>query len=129
MYNATGEYVPLRDEQWLGDPSAGDFDQGVGTSTSQLQNPNVNLAATSAGATAVGPKGLGLYTWLFALGLLVAVKLVSEKAGKAEEFRTVRVGLENLFLVGTMSALWFFVIKLIAYQTKWPPLVQFAGFI
>ena len=128
MYTANGEYVPLRDEQTSGDPSSGDFEQGVGLSTSQLQNPNVSLASSSAKA-AVGKPGLGLYTWLFALGLLIAVKLVSERAGKAEEFRTVRVGLENLFLVGTMAALWFFCLKLIAYQTKWAPLVQFAGFI
>jgi hypothetical protein len=121
-------YTPLRDEQWLGDPNAGDFDMGVGQSTSQLQNPNVNITA-NATAKAVGAPGLGLYTWLFAFGLLVAVKLVSENAGKAEEFRTVRVGLENLFLVGTMSALWFMALKLIAYRTKWAPLVQFAGFI
>jgi len=128
MYSATGEYVPLREEQYLGDPSSGDFGQGEGLSTSQLQNPNVSLPNAATKKT-VGAPGLGLYTWLFAVGLLIAVKLVSERAGKAEEFRTVRVGLENLFLVGTMAALWFFVLKLIAYQTKWAPLVQFAGFI
>jgi hypothetical protein len=126
MYNATGEYVPLRDEQFLGEPSSGDFEMGVGTSTSQLQNPNVNLKTAKA---AVGSPGLGLYTWGTIAVLLIAIKLISEKAGKAEEFRTVRVGLENFALVTLMSALGFFVLKLIAFQTKWPPLLQFAGFI
>lgn len=127
MYQTGGDYVPLREEQWLGDPSSGDIDQGQGVSTSQLQNPNISLAP--ARAKQAGSPGLGFYTWGFALVLLIVVKVVAERAGNAEEFRTVRVGLENFFIVGTMAALWFFGLKVIAYLTKWNPLVQFAGFI
>ncbi len=128
MYQADGTVTQLRDEQWLGDPNDGDINQGVGFSTSQLQNPNVSIPSNAV-SKAAGAPGLGVYTWLFAFGLLVLVKFVSERAGKDEEFRTVRIGLENIFIVGTMSALWFFALKIAAYKTKWPPLVQFAGFI
>jgi hypothetical protein len=120
-------YTPLREEQFLGDPSAGDFDMGAGVSSSQLQNPNVSLSGRQKPTT--GAPGLGMYTFAFAIVLLVVVKIVAERAGNAEEFRTVRVGLENFFVVGTMAALWFFAIKMVAYLTKWNPLVQFAGFI
>jgi hypothetical protein len=127
MYNDV-QYTSLAQEEWLGEPHPGDQDQGVGVSTSQLQNPNVSLASTK---NATGATGFfqSPAMWVFLAVLLVVVKFVAEKAGKREEFATVRIGLENWFLVGTMAALYFFAAKLVAYKTRIPVLMQFFGFI
>lgn len=127
MYNPTGEYVPLREEQFLGDPSQGDVEQGVGYSTSQLQNPNISLSSSAKVST--GPPGLGFGTWAFIVALLILCKVVAERAGNPEEFRSVRVGLENFWVVGTMSALFIFALKMVAYLLRWNPLSQFASFL
>lgn len=96
-------------EEWLGEPHSGDFSLGEGTSTSQLQNPNISLAANRAGSGISGPALLQSPLMVaIIIALLVGVKLTTEKAGERSEFSTVRIGLENLFIVGTMAALWIF---------------------
>ncbi len=121
-------YTPLAVAEYLGDPQTGDFDMGAGLSTSQLQNPNVALPAPASLPQATGwfqsPAVLGLVVIL-----LILVKILSEKAGSADEFRTVRVGFENWFIVGALAATWIFVWKTIALTWRNPAVLQFFGFI
>jgi hypothetical protein len=63
--------------------------------------------------------------------LLIIIKLLAEKAGKASEFSTVRVGFENLFLVTLMAAIGFYALKVGVNVVSATPtaLKQFVGAI
>lgn len=131
MYTETDTsqgHSSLAEEQWLGDAHTGDFDMGAGVSTSQLQNPSVTLNQTKGGTGAAGffqsPT-----IWVLIIVVLVITKLLAEKAGKGDEFKTVKIGLENWFIVGALAATWIFAWKMISYLTKFGPAIQFFGFI
>jgi hypothetical protein len=118
----------------LGDIHSGDLQQGRGVSTSQLGRVTVGLS----GGDWEGPPG---YTaddydaiararasnstlqnvidtfrsspavWLTVIAILVIIKWLAEKDGKASEFSTVRIGAENIVLVTLMAMVGTFVIK------------------
>lgn len=105
-------------EDTLGDIHPGDLNMGAGVSTSQLANPNVPITEPELEATKDARVGRqhslimespGI--WAVAIVLLILTKIVAEGAGNKAEFATVRIGLENLFVVGTMAAIWFFILK------------------
>lgn len=112
-------------EEFLGEPQSGDFNQGQGVSTSQLQNPNVSLA----GANATGSGFTAPIVAVTILVLLVLIKIVTEKAGKSSEFSSVRIGTENLLIVTLLAALGIYIIKVTAFVTKASWLVPFASTI
>ena len=55
--------------------------------------------------------------WAIAIGLLVLVKFVTEKAGDKSEFASIRIGLESWFVVGLMSATFIYVMKIASQST------------
>ncbi len=115
-------------ELYRGEPHAGDFDMGSGFSTSQLQNPNTHVPAS----TTVAPGPIqSPAIWGMIIVLLIIIKLLAEKAGKASEFSTVRVGFENLFLVTLMAAIGFYALKVGVNVVSATPtaLKQFVGAI
>jgi len=105
-----GAYAELGDEEMLGLPRQGDFDQGVGTSTSQLMNPNVSLASTRAIASGP-PWQQSLLTFGIILLVLAVIKVVTERGGEKSEFATSRIGIENWLVNGLMVALFFYATK------------------
>jgi uncharacterized membrane protein len=54
--------------------------------------------------------GSSLMVWVVIALVLIAVKMVSEKAGEAREFATVRIGLENWFIVTGLAATGLYVL-------------------
>ncbi len=119
------------EEQWLGEPQSGDFSQGNGVSTSQLQNPNVQIAEHRSGI-ASGPVFVqSPMIFVLIVVLLIIVKVLSEKAGEAGEFRTVRIGLENFLIVGLLASLFIYSMKLTSAVASWVPasVKQFFGVV
>jgi hypothetical protein len=119
----------------LGDIHHGDLNQGDGVSSQQLGRVGIEIgddtrdrkadAREAAGKSAtenfldnvMGKKRSGggsLGIWIVAIALLVMVKIVSEKAGEAGEFSTVRIGLENWFIVGALALTFGYVFKVSA---------------
>jgi len=127
MYS-TAPYTRLAEAEYLGEPQSGDQEMGVGVSTSQLQNPNVSLPTKTA-----VPLATGMWQWpatfIIIAVLLILGKVITEKAGKDSEFATVRIGLENFWVVGSLSVLFIFAMKMSAYLLKWAPAIQFFGFV
>lgn len=114
----------------LGNIHSGDLTQGSGVSTVQLQNPNVPLNPTK---TINGSIFLqSPLVWAMAIALLIIVKLVAENAGQKSEFSSVRVGLENWFVVGVLAATFIYALKtsaaLLPSSANWAMVIrQFAG--
>lgn len=128
-----GVIEPVTGFDNLGDIHSGDLNQGKGVSTSQLQRVTVspfqgdrdvradaedaagrstlgNIAAHAMSKTRSGA-GSSLGVWAVLFVLLVLVKIVTEKAGEASEFATVRIGLENWFVVGALALTFGYVFK------------------
>lgn len=113
--------------QFLGDPQQGTFDQGVGVSTQQLQNPNTTLGENRRIAS--GP------AWMQSLGVLVGVVIflaiveaIIRRGG--EGGARARIGIENSFLISLMVAAWFYMYKTAAPLLPLPGAVkQFIGTI
>lgn len=118
-----------QEEEWLGEPQQGDFSQGAGVSTSQLQNPNVQIIEHHAPAGPVWVQSPMIF--LVIAIILVVVKVLTEKAGEAGEFRTVRIGLENFFIVGLLAALFIYAAKFVSATASWvpTPVKQFFGVV
>ena len=118
-------YAVHPDEQWLGDPQAGDFNQGAGTPTAALSNPNVTLAGARAFTGTPWAQSPGI--WIVAALILVVFGVIHAK--HKDEYKTPRVGLESWFMVGLMAATWIYVFKTgataVAGMPK--PLKQFFG--
>ena len=135
----TGTVEPELYADTLGNIEPGDLQQGVGISTSQLGRVGISRADTdrsqshavtdAAGKTGLqnvgeaitGQKDHG--TSLMVVGvfilLLALVKYVTEKAGDKGEFASVRVGFENLFIIGTMASLWIYGEKIAVALLPW----------
>lgn len=99
--------------EWLGEPEAGSFNMGGGISTPALANPNVSLEESSKNKGKISG-GLLMQSpgvWIVVVVLLIAVKLIAEKAGEKSEFASVRVGLENWFVVGLLAVTFLYVFK------------------
>lgn len=111
-------YVPLAYEEWLGEPNSGDFDQGAGTSTSQLQNPNVTIPKNQAKAVPGAPWQQSPGFWIMLFLLLAGTKIIIEKAGEKSEFASVRIGLENWWIVGVLAATFIFANRISSYLLK-----------
>jgi hypothetical protein len=118
-------------EEWLGEPQSGDFDQGAGVSTSQLQNPNVSIEEHKAPASGTGKNVPALLqspgVWLGLLALLVVVRFVEHYGGRDGEFKSIRLGLENWFKVGLLSATFLFAAKTLTTIYRVGPITQFFG--
>lgn len=120
------------DELTLNDPHSGDFQQGSGVSTAQISNVNV-------GPSEDHPANLrgSIFTQspavlLTLIAILIIVKMVAENAGQKSEFSSVRVGLENWFVVTLLAVTGIYVFKtsvaLIPSSARWAmALRQFAG--
>lgn len=122
-HGRTGTVEPTPD--LLGENHPGDYQQGVDVSTSQLGNVNVSLteeghrsknrakrvASQSTWENFVDNIRGSLGAWLCAIVALVVVKVLSEKAGDKSEFSTVRIGLENWFIVGLLAITFIFSAK------------------
>lgn len=120
-----------QEEEWLGQPQQGDFDQGAGVSTSQLANPNVQIAEHRTGL-ASGPVFVqSPMIWVIIAVVLVVIKVLTEKAGEAGEFRTVRIGLENFLIVGLLASLFIYAAKFASAAASWVPgpVKQFFGVV
>jgi hypothetical protein len=118
-------------EEWLGEPQSGDFDQGSGVSTSQLQNPNVSIEAHKPNASGTSAS-LPAYmqspgVWFLLLALLVVVRIVEHYGGRESEFKGVRIGLENWAKVGLLSATFLYAAKTLTTIYRLGPITQFFG--
>lgn len=121
-----------QEEEWLGLGRVGDFEQGAGESTASLQNPNVSIVASKESKLASGPPFLqSPMVWIVGVSILVIVKVLSEKAGDAGEFRTVKIGLENFFIVGLLASLFIYAAKFASASASWMPgpIKQFFGVV
>ncbi len=121
----------MQEEEWLGDHRVGDFEQGQGISSAGLANPNITLPALHPGL-ASGPaftQSPGI--WVLVVAFLVIVKIVSEKAGEAGEFATVKIGLENFLIIGLISSLFIYSAKFASASASWVPgpVKQFFGVV
>lgn len=118
-------YAVHPDEEWLGDPQQGTFEQGNGVATQQLQNPNVTLAGAKAPAAGSFQKLLMVLGVAFAI--LVGLAFIHRQ--HADEYKRVRIGLENWFVVGLMAATWIFIFKtgVTATANAPAPVKQFFG--
>lgn len=95
------------DEEYLGDPQQGTFEQGVGVPDVALQNPNVSLAdgVVSRGHPMLQSPGI-------LIGLaIVAIVLGYIDRGHTDEFKRVRIGFDNLFRVGVLAAIFIYITK------------------
>lgn len=116
------------EEEWLGAPHSGDFEQGTGVSTAQLANPNTDLASTRPIAT--GPAWMqSPGVWAIALLALIGLKLLMEKGGEKSEFSSIRIGAESWVVIGLMSVtfLYAFRVSMAAWTNGPGALKQFAG--
>jgi hypothetical protein len=124
----------------LGNIEPGDLQQGSGLSTSQLgrvtisRNDDMRQAGRAAGE-AMGKSGLqnagealmgkkvhgGSSLMIFGIivGLLLLIRFVAEKAGERSEFASVRIGLENLAVVGLLATIWIYGEKIAVALLPW----------
>lgn len=148
----TGTPEPITGVDDLGLIHRGDLQQGAGVSTAQLGRVTVSpfgddRAARSDAHDAAGKSafqnivenalnkkrsgGGSLGVWLVFLVLLVLVKYFAEKSGEASEFSSVRIGLENWFVVGALSLTFAYMFKVgsaLLPNTGWAaPVREFAG--
>lgn len=136
----TGRVEPITQADTLGDIHSGDLQQGRGISTSQAgrvglatgggnrdaaadmaqgasQGVGANLWQTLTGQKRSG--GTSLTVWLVFLGLLILIKCVAERAGEKSEFASVRIGLENWFVVGGLAATFLYAAKMGSALLPW----------
>jgi hypothetical protein len=102
------------DEIELNDITPGDLIQGGGESTQEKANVNSMPGGNSPGkAFAATTPGLlqSPIFWITAVALLIFIKMLAERAGESEEFRTVRIGLENWMIVGLLAVTFIYAFK------------------
>lgn len=102
-----GIYAEVQEEQWLGEPQQGNFDQGVGVSTQQLQNPNTTVQHTSVSSAHPFMQSPGV--WIGIIAVLFLFALIHRK--HTDEYKRVRVGFDAWFIVGLMSATFIYAFK------------------
>lgn len=112
MWTTHGAVSP--DEIELNDLEPGDLVQGGGISTQEKANVNSLPGGNSPGraysATTPGLLQSPVF-WLTTVFILILIKVMAEKAGSGEEFRSVRVGLENWVVVGLLAVTFIYAFK------------------
>lgn len=116
----------------LNDPSSGDFSQGDGVATQQKANVNVEPHEDHPARMDGSFLTQSPLMWLTLVAILIAVKFMAERAGQKAEFSSVRVGLENWFVVTLLAITGIYVFKtsvaLIPSDARWAmSLRQLAG--
>lgn len=102
------------DEIDLNDITPGDLQQGAGVSTQEKSNVNTLPAGNSPGTTfalTTPPLLQSPVFWATAVALLIAIKWLAERTGKGDEFKSVRIGLENWFVVGLLAVTFIYAFK------------------
>lgn len=105
--NPDEEFIGGAGEDYRGEPTQGEFEQGSGVATQQLQNPNVTRAQSHVPTGPWYSQSPGV--WVALAAFLFAFALIHRS--HTDEYKRVRIGLENWWVVGLLAATFIYVFK------------------